>query len=665
LERESELERIKDILKINPKGLTIEEVSKNLSLNRATAAKYLNSLVMSGQADLRELGRAKLFYLSQRLPLTNLLSLSSDLILILDKDLFIQEVNDQFSAFFTLSKDELKGRKLEYSSLAPFLTDEHFSALKNALGGSGSSFETRINSGGENRFFKLKFIPLVFEAGGQAAGIIFEDITEMKRYQLELEQRVMERTTELMITNDALEKQIEEHLQADKALRESEEDFRRMVETANEGIWVVDASITITFANWKLTEILGYSDEEMVGKNITEFIFPEDRPDHDLRVRNCIGGMSETYERRFRRKDGSECWTLNSVAPIVDETGTFSGAFAMLTDITDRKRLEANLEQKSRYYELLLHTSTDAIHIIDRKGALREWNDAFLSHLGYSPAEAVSLIMADWDQQTSLDQLREQLVSGDRKSIRFETRHRRKDGTYRDVDVTASSVTINGEEMLYVSARDITEHKHADEAIKKANKQISLLTSVTRHDILNQLSTMEGYLALMENNTTERCPDLVRNMETIARTIRQQIIFTRNYQNIGMQPPQWNDIRNTISLVLPMIEKGSALVIVDTGSLEIYADILVEKVFYNLIENALRHGEHVTQIRVSSHLEGKDMKILVEDNGTGIPEPEKETIFSRGVGKNTGYGLFLAREILAITDIAIRESGEPGKGARF
>jgi signal transduction histidine kinase len=256
-------------------------------------------------------------------------------------------------------------------------------------------------------------------------------------------------------------------------------------------------------------------------------------------------------------------------------------------------------------------------------------------------------------------------VSGDRKSIRFETRHRRKDGTYRDVDVTASSVTINGEEMLYVSARDITEHKHADEAIKKANKQISLLTSVTRHDILNQLSTMEGYLALMENNTTERCPDLVRNMETIARTIRQQIIFTRNYQNIGMQPPQWNDIRNTISLVLPMIEKGSALVIVDTGSLEIYADILVEKVFYNLIENALRHGEHVTQIRVSSHLEGKDMKILVEDNGTGIPEPEKETIFSRGVGKNTGYGLFLAREILAITDIAIRESGEPGKGARF
>jgi predicted ArsR family transcriptional regulator len=88
MERESELERIKELLKISPKGLSIEEVSKKLKLNRATAAKYLNSLVMSGQADMRTLGPAKLFYLTHRLTLPNLLSLATDMILILDNDLY-------------------------------------------------------------------------------------------------------------------------------------------------------------------------------------------------------------------------------------------------------------------------------------------------------------------------------------------------------------------------------------------------------------------------------------------------------------------------------------------------------------------------------------------------------------------------------------------------
>src|SRR5665647_1224452 len=115
MERENELDRIKELLKINPKGLSIEEVSAKLRLNRATAAKYLNSLVMSGQADMRALGPAKLFYLSHRLTLPNLLSLATDLIIILDNDLFIQEANDPFLTSFNVSKAELKGKKIEHS----------------------------------------------------------------------------------------------------------------------------------------------------------------------------------------------------------------------------------------------------------------------------------------------------------------------------------------------------------------------------------------------------------------------------------------------------------------------------------------------------------------------------------------------------------------------
>ena len=140
----SEQERIKDVLRKNPKGLTIEEVSKKLSLNRATAAKYLNSLVMAGQADMRTLGPAKFFYLTQRLPLNNLLSLTSDLILVLDKDLFIQDVNEPFLEYFQVSREELKGEKLRYSAVARFFTREHQVALEKGLEGQEFSTESGI-----------------------------------------------------------------------------------------------------------------------------------------------------------------------------------------------------------------------------------------------------------------------------------------------------------------------------------------------------------------------------------------------------------------------------------------------------------------------------------------------------------------------------------------
>ena len=666
VEKENELDRIREILKINPKGLTIDEVSKRLSLNRATAAKYLNSLVMAGQADLRELGRAKLFYLSQRLPLPNLLSLASDLILILDRDLFIIEANDPFLASFGISKEDLKGRQVEHSPLASAFTPEHVAAMNQALDGSGSMFEISVDRAGEKRFFRMKLIPLVFEAGERAVGIVFEDITEMKRYQQELEKRVMERTTELVITNNVLEKQIEDNLRTSQALKESEANYRRIVETANEGIWVVDTAFTITFANRKLTDILGYSTEEMIGSDITSFMFPEDIPDHTLRVNNRTKGLSETYERRFRHRNGKGIWMLVSAAPVRDAQGQFNGSFAMLTDITDRKRLESELEQKSRYYELLLQTSTDAIHIIDKKGNLREWNEAFLSHLGYSSAEAASLKAFDWDTEVSPDHILEQIEAGHLKSLKFETHHRRKDGTLLDAEVTATRITINGEDMLYASARDITERKQAEESIKKANKQVSLLTSITRHDILNQLSVLEGYIALLKNRPgDDTFADLVQNEENIARTIRRQIVFTRDYQNVGVRPPLWNNVKTTFSSVLSMISAGPVSFEIETDALDIYADFLIEKVFFNLVENAIRHGGHVTTVRVLYRQQGDEVVLTVEDNGTGVPKEDKEKIFTRGFGTNTGYGLFLAREILEITGIKIRETGEPGKGARF
>ena len=96
----------------------------------------------------------------------------------------------------------------------------------------------------------------------------------------------------------------------------------------------------------------------------------------------------------------------------------------------------------------------------------------------------------------------------------------------------------------------------------------------------------------------------------------------------------------------------------DTKGVELFADPLAEKVPYNLIDNSMRHGEHVSRIRVSVEPKGDAVPIIYEDNGVGISDEDRKRLFEKGFGKNTGFGLFLCREILAITGITIMETGK-------
>ena len=533
MERESELERIKELLKNSPKGLSIEEVSNKLNLNRATAAKYLNSLVMSGQADMRALGPAKLFYLTHRLTLPNLLSLATDLIIILDNDLFIQEVNDSFLSSFHVTKTELKGKKIEHSPVARHITREHLDAIGKALEGQEQSFDVHFDSLEEDRFFKMKFIPFVFEGGERGVVILLEDITEMKKYQQDLEEQVRQRTTELVKTNEAL--------------RESEYRFRQVTENAEEWIWEVDARGKYRYSSMAVERILGYSPEELVlQKHFYDLFDPAVR--EELKVSAlAIIEKKEPFRHFVNQnihKNGTIVILEKSGSPMLDEQGNLTG--------------------------------------------------------------------------------------------------------YRGADM------------------NITERQRAEDAIKKANKQIILLNSVTRHDILNQLNTLTGYLGIMKKmQNDERMAGLIQTEQQVAETIRRQITFTRDYQNIGVRPPQWNKISDTITKVLTTMDMGSAAISVETNHLEIYSDLLIEKVFFNLIDNSLRHGERVTKIHIGFIHEGTGLSILYEDNGIGVPDEEKERIFERGFGKNTGYGLFLVREILSITSLTIKESGTFGNGTRF
>jgi signal transduction histidine kinase len=211
-------------------------------------------------------------------------------------------------------------------------------------------------------------------------------------------------------------------------------------------------------------------------------------------------------------------------------------------------------------------------------------------------------------------------------------------------------------------SRDITRFRQAQEALKRSNEKLNLLNSITRHDVANQLTILHGYIQLARMQEPDTVVgDFLKKIEAASDTIQRQIEFTRAYQDLGVRAPDWFRLDEILARTRP-----AGLVFMSLcNHCEIFADPMLEKVFFNLFDNALRHGERVTSIAVRCEQAEGELQITIEDDGIGIPLDQKQKIFQKGFGKNTGYGLFLVREILAITGIQIHETGRYGSGARF
>lgn len=203
--------------------------------------------------------------------------------------------------------------------------------------------------------------------------------------------------------------------------------------------------------------------------------------------------------------------------------------------------------------------------------------------------------------------------------------------------------------------------------IRLANDKLNLLNSVTRHDVKNALTSLNGYLELSreEIQSPELAIKFLDKGIRSAHHINDLIEFTKYYQDIGVREPAWYDVSHEFSRAASQLPFSGIDIRNEPERLEIYSDPLIGKVFFNLLDNSIRHGTNTTSISLCSRQEKEGTVLIYSDNGPGVPENEKERIFSRGYGKNTGLGLFLIREILSMTGITVKECGEYGKGAQF
>jgi PAS domain S-box-containing protein len=238
---------------------------------------------------------------------------------------------------------------------------------------------------------------------------------------------------------------------------------------------------------------------------------------------------------------------------------------------------------------------------------------------------------------------------------------------YYDVVVAPMDGTGTGSSGYLFLFRDITERKQGEIALAEANKKIGLLTSITHHDLANKLLAVSSYHELSRGLATDpRQKEYLDKEKMAVDAMTDQIAFTREYQRLGTDLPAWQNVGAAASRAKNQVDLKEVSVTGSTGPLEVYADPMLEKVFYNLFDNAMKYGgATLSEITLFSHQSGDDWVIVVEDNGAGINREDKARLFEHGFGRNTGLGLFLSREILAITGISVRETSGTGKGARF
>ena len=209
--------------------------------------------------------------------------------------------------------------------------------------------------------------------------------------------------------------------------------------------------------------------------------------------------------------------------------------------------------------------------------------------------------------------------------------------------------------------------KFYNQSLDTANKKLILLSGITRHDIISQLTALQLYHEMLENMLPDsKYKEYFKKMGVATDRISSIMKFTQEYEVMGINTPVWADICAIVNAAKNDEVAGHLQLINDLpAGTEVYSDALITNVFYNLIDNAVRYGGKITTIRFSMQESGENLVLLCKDDGDGVSTEEKEKIFDQGFGKNTGLGLALSREILDITGIKIRETGEPGKGARF
>jgi len=463
---------------------------------------------------------------------------------------------------------------------------------------------------------------------------------------------------------------ITERIKLKEELEDSTKLLTGILQASPVGVFRLDATGHITFVNETFTRITGIPFGVIRGTYWAEILPPDDRQRVMERLEKTIRSrqMSGT-ESRYIHPDGTIHWLFGQTVPLIDKGDNLLGWVGTISDITEQKAIEMALKENEEKYRALTENTPDILFSTDMKGIIT-YASPQVNKYGFLVDEVVGKSLIILIHPADVSRVESSLSRELEKGAQFVSQFRIVDkwGTaYWFEEKSSLRLDVSGKPIgIYGILRDVSERKRTEDAIDIANKKLNLMNQITRHDILNTITGLLGCvdMAKASGDQAEQL-QLLNEIKDLTRVIQRHITFTKEYQEVGVHLPQWQNVNTLIKKLLQNFERSGIVFSSDFENLEVYADPLLEKVFYNLVDNAIRYGVTLTSISIYPCISDRGLSLVFEDNGVGVDPGQKQEIFKRGVGKNTGMSLFLTAEILAITGITIEENGVFGKGARF
>jgi PAS domain S-box-containing protein len=475
---------------------------------------------------------------------------------------------------------------------------------------------------------------------------------------------------------------------AEAALRVSEAKHRLIVETATEGILVLGPDTLTTFANVRMAEMLGYTCEEIIGRCLTDFMFEDDMPDHFKKIEDRRRGVSEHYQRRFRRKDGQTLWTLASATPIFDNENRYQGAFAMFTDITERKHIESelqkaleNLERTLRFNEAVLSSIPNPVFFKDKEGRYLGCNLAFTEFMGVTPEQIKGKTVGELWPSEHANVYHEKDLELMRNPGRqlYEFKVKDKDGQERPVIYSKDVFRDENDQVagIIVAFADITQVKKAEEALRESeakhrqhleslveertlelshardaaessNRAKSIFLANMSHELRTPLNAILGFTQLMGRD--ESIPGHAkRNLAIINRSGEHLLSMINDVLDLSKIEAGKVELKEEpFDLVQTMQDIGEMIrararekrleVIVDLApNIQQYvkADLgKIRQILINLLGNSVKFTEdggialRVRTVQTPGNSDRALLELEVEDTGPGIPNDRLEAIFT-------------------------------------
>jgi PAS domain S-box-containing protein len=402
----------------------------------------------------------------------------------------------------------------------------------------------------------------------------------------------------------------------EEKLLESKELLNRAISGSGVGLWDWNIQTGETIFNERWAEIVGYTLKELEPVSIETWISltrPEDLARSDELLAKHFAGESPDYECevRMRHRNGLFVWVLDrGKVTGWDSNGKPLRMTGTRLDITRRKELEMELEFHER--ELVRNATDLANEIAERKHA----------------EEEIKLLNNELE-------------------ARVEERT-------QDLAETVSKLR-----------EENAERQRVEKLVRLTNRKLSLMNDVTYQDIQNKVTALSGFVSIIQNVKTEEERQAFYGKEKdILKAIHNLIKNTKEYQKMGVDQFRWLDVEKIIRNVPVSLSTGISIK-TDIHGLFIYTDPLVSRVFGILIDNAVTHGKKTTRILFSCHKSPLGITLICEDDGVGIPAGEKGHIFDRITAGEGKFDLFFMQEFLTLSGMAVSETGEPGKGARF